>query len=56
MCSDVARSPLQQAEAMRVLAKAEPEKSEGKSEELAEMLQQLAAMQTKLEKLSNENK
>jgi polyhydroxyalkanoate synthesis repressor PhaR len=38
-------------------AKPEAEKgSEGKSDELAEMRQQLAAMQSKLEKLSNESK
>jgi polyhydroxyalkanoate synthesis regulator protein len=37
-------------------AKAEPEKGEPKSDELAEMRQQLAAMQSKLEKLSNESK
>ena len=37
-------------------AKAEPEKNEGKGDELAEMRQQLAAMQSKLEKLSNGSK
>ena len=36
--------------------KAEPEKVEGKNDELAELRQQLAAMQAKLEKLSNESK
>jgi polyhydroxyalkanoate synthesis repressor PhaR len=37
-------------------AKPEPEKGEGKGDELAEMRQQLAAMQSKLEKLSIESK
>jgi polyhydroxyalkanoate synthesis repressor PhaR len=37
-------------------ANPEPQKAEGKSDELAEMREQLAAMQSKLEKLSNEGK
>jgi polyhydroxyalkanoate synthesis repressor PhaR len=36
--------------------KGEPEKSEGKTDELAELREQLAAVQSRLEKLSNENK
>jgi polyhydroxyalkanoate synthesis repressor PhaR len=36
--------------------KSEPEKGEGKADELAEMREQLAAMQSKLEKLSGESK
>ena len=36
--------------------KTEPEKGEGKVDELAELRQQLAAMQARLEKLSNESK